>query len=163
MLVLLHPEELGSGETGESYVACKLGQLFPADFVVKVVNFSLCPAVVPEYCGSDDIVVFIKHDKTMHLAAGSYCRDFRDIDIRQKGLEGTAESIPPLQGILLAPARLREYQRVLLRSTLLDLPFLIHKQQFYCRRSEINTYVFLHTSILSSECTLNLSKFSVFE
>ena len=68
-LVLLNPEDLGSGESGESDVAGKLGELSLADLVVEIIGLCSGTSVVPEDSGTDNIVLIIKDYKSVHLSA----------------------------------------------------------------------------------------------
>ena len=68
-LVLFNPKDLGSGESGECDVSGELGELSLADLVVEIIGLSSGTSVVPKDCGTNDVVIFIKYYKTVHLSA----------------------------------------------------------------------------------------------
>ena len=66
-LVLLNPEDLGSGKSGESDIAGKLGELSFSDLVIKIIGLSSGTSVVPKNSWTDNVVILIKDSNKISL------------------------------------------------------------------------------------------------
>ena len=76
----------GRSEAGKRDVGGVTAQLVLADLVVQVIDLLLGAAVIPQDAGADDLVIFIQHDKAVHLAACADAPDQRGIEaLQQRG------------------------------------------------------------------------------
>ena len=67
--VFLHPQDFGRGEAGKGDVCRIFGQLLLADGLVEVVGLCGGASVVPQDGRTDDLVLCIQCDQTVHLSA----------------------------------------------------------------------------------------------
>ena len=67
--VLFQPHQLGRRKARERHVARPFEQFFSADFFVEISALLSRAVVVPEYRGTDDVVICVEHDKSVHLSA----------------------------------------------------------------------------------------------
>ena len=61
-------KDLGSCKTGESDICCILSKLLCSDNVIEVIGFFLGTSVIPKDSGTDNIVILIKDNKSVHLS-----------------------------------------------------------------------------------------------
>ena len=158
-LVLLHPQELGGGEPGEGNVSGELGQLFLADHIVEVVHLLVGAAVVPEDRGADHPVVLVQNDQAVHLAAAAHTGYLADINIPGQLLQAVLHRRPPVLGVLLGPAGMREKQGIIPGNGAADLADAIHQQQLDGGCAQVNTDKILHENAsfnLSADYALSL-------
>ena len=112
-LVLLHPQDLRSSESGKGYVRRKGGKFLFAYDRVEVFDFFRCSPVIPENRRSDDIIVPVQDNKAVHLPGNSYSRNRRGVKTHQQFRDAFLTGLPPQQRILLRPARMREHKRII--------------------------------------------------
>ena len=105
-LVLAHPQDLTSGEAGESGVGGDLDQTLTADGVGDLVALVLSTAIAPQNGFAQHVAIRIQQHQTMHLAADTQTLDVGSIHaaLLDDGADGVAGSIPPIFGSLLSPA-----------------------------------------------------------
>ena len=89
-LIFAHPKELGSGKACKSEVAGELQQLCHTEIIVDRVSLGAGSAVIPKDRGTNDLIVFIKSDKSMHLTANGQTCNLRSINaLKQLGYANT--------------------------------------------------------------------------
>ena len=76
-LVFLHPQDLGSRESGKGYICRVFGKLVLTYDLVQIIRLLLRTPVIPKYGGADHFVVLIKHYESVHLSAEGNTGDFR--------------------------------------------------------------------------------------
>ena len=128
-LILPHPQDFGSGETGKGDVGRQLGQLLLANLVVEVVHLLGGAAVVPQNGGANHIVVFVQDHQAVHLAARSDARHLAGVEAAQQLRDALQHGLFPVLGILLAPAGLGELQGVVFGYNVFNLALPVHQQQ----------------------------------
>ena len=138
-LVFAHPEKLWRGEAREGNVGRQRGELVLADGIVEIVDLLEGTAVIPQNRRADDVVGFIQRDKAVHLAAGADARNFVCIKASQQLGDTGHDRAPPVLGLLLRPAGVREDERILVRDLVHDRAGFIHQQQLARGRAEIDT------------------------
>ena len=146
-LVFAHPEYLRRGEAGEGDVRGEGAEALLAYLVIEVVDFRARAPVVPEDGGAYHIVVGVERDEAVHLAARAYTRDERGVEARDELGHALHDRRAPVLGVLLAPARMREGERVLFRHRVEHRAALVEEQQLYGAGAEVDSYVkHFHTS-----------------
>ena len=70
-LIFLHPKDLGGGKSSKGNIGSQLRQLVLADLVIQIVHLLCGSTVIPENRGTDNVIVFIQHHQTVHLAAAA--------------------------------------------------------------------------------------------
>ena len=111
----------------------------PAKDVIEIVDFFGRAPIVPQNCRTDDVVGFIQRDKAVHLAARADARDQFCVKAAQQLGNAGHNCIPPILGLLLRPAGVREDERILVRDLVHDRASFIHQQQLARGRAEIDT------------------------
>ena len=140
-LVFAHPEYLGRGEAGEGDVRRQGGEPVLADGVVEVVHLVAGAPVVPEYGRADDVVVRVQRDKAVHLAAGAYAGDLGRVKARDQLRHALHYGGAPVLGVLLAPARVGEGERIFLRYGVQHRAALVHEEELDRAGAEVYSYV----------------------
>ena len=103
-LIVFEPKHFGRGEAGERDVSRVLLERLFADNIIEIFGFTRASAVIPQNGGADHIVVFVEHDKAVHLPRKADRCNAVFIDIGHKlSYYGYAPVIPILR-VLLAPA-----------------------------------------------------------
>ena len=113
-LFILNPEDLRCSEAGEGNVCSILAELFLADHVVQVIALLVGSSVIPENCGTDHVVILVQDHKAVHLAAKADACHLGLVRILDELLDADLGLLPPILGLLLRPARMREIQGILL-------------------------------------------------
>ena len=67
-LLVLYPKDLCGSPACKSRVCGYLDKLFPADFLVHFLDFIGSSLIAPDDRLSDDLIVFIEHNKSVHLS-----------------------------------------------------------------------------------------------
>ena len=140
-LGIAHPQQFGGGKAGKCNVCGVLAQVFFANDVVQVFYLLLGAAVIPQNAGADHFVLCIQHHQAVHLAAGTNTGHLRSIKAVQQLRNACTDSVPPVSGVLLAPARMRECNGIFAAYNVGDLPVALHQQQLDCRGTQIDTNV----------------------
>ena len=140
-LGIAHPQQFGGGKAGKCNVRGVLAQVFFANDVVQVFHLLLGAAVIPQNAGADHFVLCIQHHQAVHLAAGTNTGHLRSIKAVQQLRNACTDSVPPVSGVLLAPARMRECNGIFAAYNVGDLPVALHQQQLDCRGTQIDTNV----------------------
>ena len=109
-LIVLYPEYLCSSPACKCGIGCDINKLFSADDAVHLLNLGSCSLVAPDYRLTENIVVLVQHNETVHLS--------RDTDTLYVLLLNTALSHNSLYGLdhCVCPVR-----RILLRIAVLGL------------------------------------------
>ena len=106
-LVLLHPQDLGGGESCESDVAGVFAQGLAADFLVQIVGLSGGAAVVPQDGGAQHLVGGVQGHQTVHLAAHADALHLGGVKAFHQSRDAIQACLPPGGRILFAPSRMR--------------------------------------------------------
>ena len=138
-LVFAHPEKLRRGEAREGNVGRQRGQLVFADDVIEIVDFFGRAPIVPQNCRTDDVVGFIQRDKAVHLPAGADACNFTCVKAAQQLGNTGHNCAPPVLGLLLRPAGVREAEGILLRDSIQNRAVLRDKQQLAGGCPQVNT------------------------
>ena len=138
-LVLLHPQDLRRGEAREGDVRGQGREPVAADLIVEIIDLLLRAPVVPEDGGADDRVVFVEHDQAVHLAAAADAGHLRGVRPGEQLLHAAADARPPVLGLLLRPAGLREIERILPAHLADDGALFVHQRQLDGRGPEIDS------------------------
>ena len=138
-LVFAHPEELRCGKAREGDVRRQSRELVLADGIVEIVDLLEGTAVIPQNRRADDVIHLIQRNKTMHLAACADTCYLICIKAVQQLRNAGHDRIPPILGLLLRPARMREDQGILLRDSIQNRAVLRDKQQLAGGCPQVNT------------------------
>ena len=68
-LVLAHPKKLGCSKAGKCQIAGQRQQTFLAEMCIEGIGLGAGSAIVPQNCGTNDLIVLIKRNKAVHLTA----------------------------------------------------------------------------------------------
>ena len=137
-LVFAHPQELGRGEAREGDVGGVFGDLLFADLLVEIGHLFFGAPVVPQDGGADDLILVVQHHQAVHLAAAADARHAAGVIACQQGVDALGAGPPPFGGLLLAPAGLRENQRIFPGFAAQDPALFVHQQQLHRRGAQID-------------------------
>ena len=137
-LLLAQPQQLGCGEPHVRDVAGVAGDCLPADVPVEASHLVAAAAVVPQDGGADHAVPPVQRDEPVHLPAAAHARNLAGIDALEQLGNPVAHGIPPVVGVLLAPARLRHRRGIAPAHHRADPTTLVHEQQLGRGRSNVN-------------------------
>ena len=116
-LIFAHPEELWRGEAREGDVGRQRGELVLADGIVEIVDLLEGTAVIPQNRRADDVIGCIQRNKAVHLPAGADARDQFCVKAAQQLRNTHHDCVPPVLGLLLRPAGLREAEGIFFRDS----------------------------------------------
>ena len=138
-LVFAHPEDFRRGEAREGDVRGERRESGLADLIVEIIDLRLGAAVVPEDRAADDRVVFVEDHQPVHLAAAADPGDGGSVRAAEQLLHAVEHGGPPVGGLLLGPAGLREVEPVFPADLSEDRALLVHKRQLDGGRAEIDS------------------------
>ena len=138
-LVFTHPEKLRRGEAREGDVGRQRRKLVLADNVIEVVDLFGRASVVPQNRQTDDVVLRVQRNKAVHLTACADTCYLICIKAVQQLRNAGHDRIPPILGLLLRPAGMREDQGILLRDSIQNRAVLRDKQQLAGGCPQVNT------------------------
>ena len=79
---------------------------------IEILSFIYRSSVIPENSGTYDVVIFVKHNKTVHLTAKAYARDLTLITFSRKLIDSVNRICKPIGRVLLRPTVMGKAQRV---------------------------------------------------
>ena len=129
--VFLYPENLRGGKACKGNICGVCGESVLSDDLVEIIGLLYRAAVIPENAWTNDIVVFVQDDKTMHLAAAADALYFLRVDACGQFLQTFDRCGPPVFRVLLGPAVVQKLQWISFRNCVLDSAGFIHQQEFY--------------------------------
>ena len=142
-LMLAHPQQLRRREARKGDVRRERRELFLADDVVEIFHLLAGAPVVPEDGGPYHPVLIVKGDEAVHLSAHADAADAAFVRVLRQLEDAALYGFPPVVGVLLGPARLREGERIVLGHLVEDRARLVHKQQLDGRGTEIDADIVL--------------------
>ena len=101
--IVFQPKYFRRGEAGERDVSRVLLERLFADNIVKIFGLKRASAVVPQNGGTDHIVVFVEHDKAVHLPRKADGDNTVSVNVRYKLFYYRNAAVIPVLRILLAP------------------------------------------------------------
>lgn len=102
-LIVFEPKHFGRGEAGERDVSRVLLERLFADNIVEIFGLKRASAVIPQNGGADHIIVFIEHDKAVHLPRKADGDNTVSVNVRYKLFYYGYAPVIPILRILLAP------------------------------------------------------------
>ena len=66
--LFLHPEDLRSGKSCKCNVGCILGQCLFSDHIIQIICLLLGTSIIPQNCRTDNVIIFIQSNHSMHLS-----------------------------------------------------------------------------------------------
>ena len=140
-LLVLHPQKLRGSEPGKGNIGRIFRQLLLTDHSVEILRLLHGPAVVPQNGRTNHPILLIQNDQPVHLPPKADPGHLALIHIPDQLTDSLHSLFIPVLRLLLGPTRMREIKRILPGNHVYDLPFAVHQQQLYGRRSQIHTYV----------------------
>ena len=140
-LILLHPDQLGRGKAGKGDVGGILGQFILADHIVQIIHRVGSAAIVPQNGGANHPIVFVQGYQAVHLSAAADTDNAGGVKALQQFPNAVHTGVPPIIGLLLAPAGLRKIQGIFPGYGIEDLAAAIHQQQLYSGSAQVNTNI----------------------
>ena len=137
-LVLAHPQQLGRGKAGKSDVAGPGAELVIADGLVQVVHLGGGAAVVPQNGRVQHIAGGVQRHQAVHLAAHADARHLLCIKAGQQLRHASQAGLPPVGGVLLAPAGAGEGERIFFGHSVQHPADLVHQQEFAGRGPQVD-------------------------
>ena len=113
-LILLQPQNLRRCKACKRDISRVLRQLILANLVIEIINLALCASIIPKYRRTNNIIVFIKNNKTVHLTAERDTLNKRFIAAVSQLSHTLLNSSPPILGFLLRPTVLGEVEWIFL-------------------------------------------------
>ena len=160
-LMVPHPHQLAQGESRQCGVGGDPDQVIISDLGCDLFAFLGSPLVAPDNGRTDDFVLLVQHDQSMHLAADAQGNDIvlADAALLQHGMNRADRGVVPVLGILFRPAVLRLIHRVFHRRGA-DAFSVLVKQNCLCAGSaQINTKQIFHMHF--PLCPQNIVVFAV--
>ncbi len=140
-LVLLHPQELGRGETGERHVAGDLDEAL----------LRLGALVVPQDGRTQDFARRIEQHQPVHLPGqpdgGDVCP--ADAAFGQRLADGARRCLPPFVRILFGPEGMGNLEGVRADGCCYDVPPRVDQQRFAAGRRNVESQEILHGCLRS--------------
>jgi hypothetical protein len=102
-LVLLHPDDLRRGESGQRVVACGLNQVCEADSLADQIAFRAATLIVPENRRAQHVAFVIEQNQPVHLAGQANGGNILTTGIRfvERLANARGDGLPPIFGVLL--------------------------------------------------------------
>ncbi len=129
--VVAHPQDLGSGESGQGVVARDGDELLLTDTFPNLVTLRLCSLIVPQDRGAKDLPRVVEEHQSMHLAGETNpCHSVPfNSGLCQCVADGDHGGIPPEVWRLLRPERPRRFEVVFRPPDGDNCPLIVHQQR----------------------------------
>jgi len=106
-LMLCHPQDLGSGETGQRHIASDLDELLPAHALVDRIALGLGTLIIPQDGRPEHLASLIQQNQPVHLAGQADRGNIFHLNSRngQHLADALRGRPPPLVWVLFRPQR----------------------------------------------------------
>ena len=146
-LMLFHPEQLGRCKAGKRDVSRARAEHRAPHRIVQPGCFFGGTAVVPQNGRAQHRVRFIQRNKAVHLAAHAHAAHLPRVKAGQQLRHALPARRPPIPGVLLAPARMWEAERIFFGNGIPHTAFFIYQKKLAGRSAKVDTNIqHRHTS-----------------
>ena len=153
-LILPHPQKFWRCKSGKCNVSRKPGQPVSAQRVVKPASLPGGAAVIPQDGGTDDLVVFVQHHQTVHLASRPNPRYLTGIKAPEELRNPFQHRPDPVLRILLAPSGPRKFQGIFLGHNALNGSLPVHQKQLDGGGAQVDSNIQHDTLLFCGRQTL---------
>ena len=144
--MLLDPHDLRCGKARKRRICRDLNEAFTSDKTLDIFTFLCGTLVAPNDRGTKHVIVFVEHDKTVHLTGNTNADDITVANTAffNDRTNGISCRMPPILGILLCPTVLRLIHRIFHESRCHRYTVFVKKNRLCTRGSKVNTDYITH-------------------